>query len=145
MCSTATTTSISTTQDEDHAYIVQEECRGGTLREHLANKGRCSEQEAACVMQGVLDLLAECHKRSICYADLKPANIMFSGNSTQDPHQVRVIDFGCSHMAKGCALSKTCGSPLYMAPEVLMQRYGVGVDVWSAGVLVSFFSRAQEC
>jgi len=126
------------TQDEENAYIVQELCTGGTLRDHLHSQGCCSEREAANVMQGVLDLLVECHKRSICYGDLKPANIMFSGSLQQQrPLQVRAIDFGCSHSTQGRVLTQTCGSPLYMAPEVALQRYGVGVDVWSAGVMVS--------
>jgi serine/threonine protein kinase len=124
-------------QDEEKAYIVQELCTGGTLHEHLDTKGTCSEQEAANIMQGVLDLLVECHKRSICYGDLKPANIMFSGNAHHQQMQVRAIDFGCSRSAHGHALTQTCGSPLYAAPEIALQRYGVGADVWSAGVLVS--------
>lgn len=124
-------------EDEENAYIVQELCTGGTLRDHLHSQGCCSEREAANVMQGVLDLLVECHKRSICYGDLKPANIMFSGSLQQQrPLQVRAIDFGCSHSTQGRVLTQTCGSPLYMAPEVALQRYGVGVDVWSAGVML---------
>jgi serine/threonine protein kinase len=88
-------------------------------------------------MQGVLDLLVECHKRHICYGDLKPANIMFSGSAQHQHMQVRAIDFGCSRSARGAALTQTCGSPLYAAPEIALQRYGVGADMWSAGVLVS--------
>ena len=111
---------------------MQELCTGGSLHEHLSTKGTCSEPEAATIMQGVLDLLVECHRRHICYGDLKPANIMFS-----DSLQVKAIDFGCSRSVRGRALTQTCGSPVYAAPEIAQQRYGVNVDVWSAGVLVS--------
>lgn len=126
-------------QDDKHAFIVQELCTGGTLRDHLNANGTCSEQDAASIMQGVLDLLVECHRRHICYGDLKPANLMFKQQLEQQDQkpQVRAIDFGCSHNAQGRFLTQACGSPLYMAPEVALQRYGVGVDVWSAGVLVS--------
>lgn len=119
-------------QDERNAYIVQELCTGGSLHEHLASKGTYSEPEAANIMRGVLDLLVILHRRHICYGDLKPANIMFSGSL-----QVRAIDFGCSRSARGRALTQACGSPVYAAPEIAQQRFGVGVDVWSAGVLVS--------
>lgn len=122
-------------QDEHNAYIVQELCTGGSLHEQLSSKGRLSsELEAATIMQGVLDLLVECHRRHICYGDLKPANIMFSSSSSL---QVRAVDFGCSRSVRGSALTQTCGSPVYAAPEIAHQRYGVGSDVWSAGVLVS--------
>lgn len=126
-----------TLQDEDKAYIVQELCTGGTLHERLDTQGTCSEHEAATIMQGVLDFLVECHRRHICYGDLKPANIMFSGSAQHQQLQVRAIDFGCSRSSGGRALTQACGSPLYAAPEIATQRYGVGVDVWSAGVLVS--------
>jgi serine/threonine protein kinase len=91
-------------------------------------------------------LLLCLRSKSICYADLKPANIMFSeGNECptsprahQAPHlQVRAVDFGCSRVAtKGRPLTQCCGSPLYMAPEMALQRFGVGVDMWAAGVMV---------
>lgn len=105
-----------TPQDEDKVYIVQELCTGGTLCDHLKAKGPCSEHEAANIMQGVLDLLVECHRRQICYGDLKPANIMFSGNAQQQQHQrpqVRAIDFGSSNSARGRALTQVCS----MSPE----------------------------
>lgn len=58
-------------QDEEHAYIVQELCAGGNLKGLLDQKGCISEVETANVMRGVLDVLVECHRRSICYGDLK--------------------------------------------------------------------------
>lgn len=94
-------------------------------------------------------LLAYCSfcSKSICYGDLKPANIMFSHGSNAAPASsdnsqrqlhVRAVDFGCSRVsAKGRPLTQLCGSPLYMAPEMALQRFGVGVDVWAAGVVVS--------
>ncbi|WIA29513.1 hypothetical protein OEZ86_012014 [Tetradesmus obliquus] len=133
-------------EDEEHAYIVQELCAGGDLKSLLDANGCVSEVEAATIMRGVLDMLVELHSKSICYADLKPANIMFSEGSEcptspraqQAPHlQVRAVDFGCSRVAaKGRPLTQCCGSPLYMAPEMALQRFGVGVDMWAAGVMM---------
>jgi serine/threonine protein kinase len=98
-------------------------------------------------MRGVLDVLAECHRRNICYGDVKPANFLLS-TAEGDPTSpraagvptltVRAVDFGCSRaVAKGAPLTQQCGTPLYMAPEMAMQRFGLGVDVWAAGVMVS--------
>jgi serine/threonine protein kinase len=99
-------------------------------------------------------ILCLCSK-SICYADLKPANIMFSEGSEcptspRAQHapqlQVRAVDFGCSRVAaKGRPLTQCCGSPLYMAPEMALQRFGVGVDMWAAGVMVSVQQALMLC
>jgi serine/threonine protein kinase len=124
-------------EDEDQAYMVQELCGGGSLKDLLsARGGALSEGESIAVMAGVLDLLSECHKRDICYGDLKPANVLFNSSDSTQPLHVRAIDFGCSQQVHAQPLSKACGSPVYMAAEVVLQRYGVGVDVWSAGVMV---------
>jgi calcium-dependent protein kinase len=133
-------------EDEEHAYIVQELCAGGDLKGLLDRKGCISEAEAATVMRGVLDVLIECHRRSICYGDLKPANIMF-GKDVEGPSSpraasstqlhVRAVDFGSSKVTgRGKPLTQCCGTPLYMAPEMALQRFGVGVDVWAAGVMM---------
>lgn len=58
-------------QDDEHAYIVQELCAGGDLKGLLDQKGKLNELEAATIMRGVLDVLVECHRRQICYGDLK--------------------------------------------------------------------------
>jgi serine/threonine protein kinase len=134
-------------QDDDHAYIVQELCAGGNLKGFLDANGSCTELESATIMRGVLDFLVECHRRNICYGDVKPANILFSQQQQQLPGSprtahtpwlhVRAVDFGCSRIsAKGRPLTQCCGSPLYMAPEMALQRFGVGVDMWAAGVMV---------
>eukprot|EP00775_Hariotina_reticulata_P011054 gene11054-11209_t len=134
-------------EDDDHAYILQELCAGGNLKSFLDANGCCTELESATIMRGVIDFLVECHRRNICYGDVKPANILFSQAQQQLPCSpraghtpwlhVRAVDFGCSRVsAKGRPLTQCCGSPLYMAPEMALQRYGVGVDVWSAGVMM---------
>eukprot|EP00878_Enallax_costatus_P015992 GHUV01016768.1.p1 GENE.GHUV01016768.1~~GHUV01016768.1.p1 ORF type:complete len:264 (+),score=70.11 GHUV01016768.1:911-1702(+) len=97
-------------------------------------------------MRGVLDVLVECHRRHICYGDMKPANIMFnddvecpaSPRAACSPQlHVRAVDFGGSKVAgRGRPLTECCGTPLYMAPEMALQRYGVGADVWAAGVMM---------
>lgn len=51
---------------------------------------------------------------------------------------VRAVDFGSSKVTgRGKPLTQSLGTPLYMAPEMSLQRFGVGADVWAAGVMVS--------
>jgi len=109
---------------------------GGTIKARLdAGGGKLPEAEAAAVMRGVLDVLVECHRREIAYADVKPANFLVAGSGDgAGAVSVRAVDFGCSRRAP---LTQACGSPLYIAPELLAQRRsGVAVDVWAAGVML---------
>ena len=76
-----------------------------------------------------------CHSRKVCHRDLKLENILL--DSTLD---LKIIDFGLSNiLSQETAKFKTaCGSPSYVAPEVLSgKKYkGPGVDVWSSGIIL---------
>ncbi|GBF91720.1 CDPK-related kinase-like [Raphidocelis subcapitata] len=132
-------------EDDARAYLVQELVgRGRTLKALLeARGGRLEEAEAAAVMRGVLDVLCEAHRRDIAYGDVKPANFLVvedgegdgdsGGSGGEGPLEVRAVDFGCSRQVP---LTRPCGSPLYMAPEMAHRRFGTAVDVWGAGVLL---------
>lgn len=112
-----------------------------------------SEHDSAAIMRGVLDMLVECHRHHICYGDVKPANFLITAvtaslgwplGDRHLPHSftqhtaVKAVDFGCSHRFTKCTpLRQERGTPLYMAPEMATQRYGLLVDVWAAGVMVS--------
>jgi serine/threonine protein kinase len=118
-------------EDDDSAWLVQELCTGGNVKDLLAASpgGRMPEAEAATVMAGVLDVLFECHARGIVYCDVKPSNFLVSSDFS-----VRAVDFGC---ARAAPVGQAVGTPLYMAPEWATQRHcGTAVDLWSAGVML---------
>jgi calcium-dependent protein kinase len=77
------------------------------------------------------------HKRDICHRDIKPENFMFLDKSSES--EIKVIDFGLSRKFEPNAtktLDSVVGTPLYVAPEVLKQKYDYRCDNWSLGVLM---------
>eukprot|EP01023_Acetabularia_acetabulum_P003158 TRINITY_DN11342_c0_g1_i2.p1 TRINITY_DN11342_c0_g1~~TRINITY_DN11342_c0_g1_i2.p1 ORF type:complete len:367 (-),score=55.19 TRINITY_DN11342_c0_g1_i2:346-1446(-) len=134
-------------EDEKNAYLVMEMCWGGDLKQFLDIYGSLSERESAILICQVFMAIAACHKRSVCFGDVKPANFMFKHKrglfknkeveQTLEDLSIRAVDFGCSQriIAKE-HLTKMTGTPLYMAPEMFMRDYGFEVDIWAAGVLL---------
>jgi len=134
-------------EDEEHVYIVMERLDGGSIEDKLETMGHFEELEVAELMRAVFGFLAHSHKRSVCYGDVKPANLMLGslGENCLEPCtagrlkglSVKAIDFGCCQRAvPGVPFRRRSGSPLYMAPEIFLGRYGVEVDLWSAGVMM---------
>lgn len=71
------------------------------------------------------------HGQGIIHRDLKPENILM-----QDDHNIKLADFGFAVALKGKPQQLILGSPLYMAPEVIMGKdYGAAVDIWAVGVI----------
>ena len=126
-------------EDVGRVYVVMSLCKGGTLEDRLAAAGGRGLDEAAvrAVMRSVLQVVRGCHERGIIYRDLKPANFLFASEAPDSG--VRCIDFGLAENfipGEVRALNKRAGTPVYMAPELVMQRYDEKADVWSAGMLL---------
>jgi len=126
-------------EDVGRVYVVMSLCRGGTLEDRLAAVGGQGLEEGAvrAVMRSVLQVVRGCHERGIIYRDLKPANFLFTSDAPGSG--VRCIDFGLAENfipGEVRALDKRAGTPVYMAPELVMQRYDEKADVWSAGMLL---------
>ena len=139
--------------EEDKAYIVSSLCRGGDLAQALEMRGCLCEEDARNVMSGMLDGLAHLHSRGVVHRDLKLENVLLT-NSKHDMSQVKIIDMGyAKHLAppgsSPCAdaMNSVCGTPLYIAPELVRPsvqkgklqrkaRYGTQADMWSCGVIM---------
>jgi serum/glucocorticoid-regulated kinase 2 len=121
-------------QTDDKLYLVLDYCPGGELFFHLSRFRRFPERVARFFAAELLLAIGHLHKRGIIYRDLKPENVLLDA----DGH-VKLGDFGLAkagihHPYQG-ALSM-CGTPEYMAPEVLAQQgHGLGVDYWGLGML----------
>ncbi|OVA04739.1 Protein kinase domain [Macleaya cordata] len=118
-------------------YIVLEFVNGRELFEKIVNRGRLKEDEARRYFQQLINAVDYCHSRGVYHRDLKPENLLL------DIHGVlKVSDFGLSTFsqeAKGDGLLHTaCGTPNYVAPEVLRDKGydGSTADVWSCGVIL---------
>ncbi|CAA0839407.1 CBL-interacting serine/threonine-protein kinase 12 [Striga hermonthica] len=117
-------------------YFVMEYVRGGELFGKVA-KGRLKEELARKYFQQLISAVAFCHARGVYHRDLKPENILLDEDGN-----LKVSDFGLSAISeqiKQDGLSHTfCGTPAYVAPEVLSRKgYDAAkVDIWSCGVIL---------
>ncbi|KAJ7644267.1 protein kinase C1 [Roridomyces roridus] len=119
-------------QTETRVYFVMEYVSGGDLMLHIQRK-QFSLRQAKFYASEVLLALEYFHKNGIIYRDLKLDNILL----TVEGH-VKVADYGLckEEMWYGKTTSTFCGTPEFMAPEILLeQRYGRAVDWWAFGVL----------
>ncbi|CAI7863289.1 unnamed protein product [Closterium sp. NIES-54] len=122
-------------EDQAAVHIVMELCQGGSLTHHIAQQGEYSERAAAAIMRVVLEVVRACHALGIVHRDVKLGNFLLSDQS--DHATLKAIDFGSAAFCQpGEELEAMAGSPMYMAPEVLGERYSHGCDVWSAGIML---------
>ncbi|GLT97544.1 hypothetical protein SLE2022_151030 [Rubroshorea leprosula] len=115
-------------------YIVMEYVSGGQLSDKLSYEKKLSDQEARKLFQQLIDAVDYCHARGVYHRDLKPENLLLDGKGN-----LKVSDFGLSALRKpGDMLTTACGSPCYVAPELLANKGydGAAADVWSCGVIL---------
>ncbi|KAJ1983685.1 Serine/threonine kinase [Dimargaris verticillata] len=120
-------------QSETRIYFVMEYISGGDLMWHIQRQN-FSERRAKFYAAEVLLALEYFHRHDIIYRDLKLDNILLAA----DGH-VKIVDYGLckEHMGFGSTTNTFCGTPEFMAPEILLeQRYGRAVDWWAFGVLI---------
>ncbi|KAH6793018.1 CBL-interacting protein kinase 12 [Perilla frutescens var. hirtella] len=117
-------------------YFVMEYVKGGELFNKVA-KGRLKEEIARKYFQQLISAVSFCHARGVYHRDLKPENILLDEDGN-----LKVSDFGLSAISeqiKQDGLFHTfCGTPAYVAPEVLARKgyNGEKVDIWSCGVVL---------
>merc|ERR1712228_918447 len=123
-------------QTKTKLFMVMDFFNGGELFFHIQNEGKFSEKRARFYSAEIC-LAIEClHRNEITYRDLKPENILLS----HDGH-IKITDFGlskeCISSDPECITRTFCGSPEYLAPEMLHQNgYNQMVDWWSFGTIL---------
>ena len=116
----------------ERIYVVLEYLSGGDLQKFIRSKGRLHEGTAQTWI-GHLAAGLEClWRRSLVHRDLKPQNLLLT--EATDDGVLKIGDFGFARQLGPSKLAETlCGSPLYMAPEILaLKRYDAKADLWSA-------------
>lgn len=117
-------------------YFSMELVRGGELFSKIA-KGRLREDVARAYFQQLISAIDFCHSRGVYHRDLKPENLLLD-----DEGNLKITDFGLSafseHLKQDGLLHTTCGTPAYVAPEVIGKKGydGAKADLWSCGVIL---------
>eukprot|EP00756_Hemistasia_phaeocysticola_P013777 Hpha_TRINITY_DN15298_c0_g9::TRINITY_DN15298_c0_g9_i1::g.68304::m.68304 len=126
-------------QTHKHIYLVLELITGGELFDRIVAAKKFDEKTARRYFQSLICGMGYCHAQGIAHRDLKPENLLLDGQDT-----LKISDFGLSNLQRGPAggggtlLQTVCGTPNYVAPEVLKERgyNGITADIWSCGVIL---------
>lgn len=120
-------------------FLVLELCRHGELFDYLTSVVALSEKKTKSIMKQLFEAVEFIHSQGIVHRDLKPENILLD-----DELNVKVTDFGfATTLAPGETLTELCGTPGYLAPELLKasmyessEGYDKQVDMWACGVIM---------
>ncbi|XP_076298968.1 phosphorylase kinase gamma isoform X2 [Lasioglossum baleicum] len=120
-------------------FLIFEICKNGELFDYLTSVVTLSEKKTRYIMRQVFEGVQHIHNQGIVHRDLKPENILLDDNLN-----VKITDFGFARLLKTTdKLYDLCGTPGYLAPEVLKcnmfenaDGYGYEVDVWACGVIM---------
>ncbi|XP_039703408.1 serine/threonine-protein kinase ULK2 isoform X1 [Pteropus medius] len=123
-------------------FLVMEYCNGGDLADYLQVKGTLSEDTIRVFLHQIAAAMRILHSKGIIHRDLKPQNILLSyvnrRKSSVSGIRIKIADFGFARYLHSNMMAATlCGSPMYMAPEVIMsQHYDAKADLWSIGTVI---------
>ncbi|OCT91582.1 hypothetical protein XELAEV_18014641mg [Xenopus laevis] len=121
-------------ESSSHFYLVMQLVSGGELFDRILERGVYTEKDASNVIRQVLSAVKYLHDNGIVHRDLKPENLLYL--TPDENSKIMITDFGLSKMEESGIMSTACGTPGYVAPEVLAQKpYSKAVDCWSIGVI----------
>ncbi|XP_012934995.1 serine/threonine-protein kinase unc-51 [Aplysia californica] len=127
---------------KDDVCLVMEYCNGGDLADCLHRNGTLSEDTLCSYVKQIGEAMKALQQKGIVHRDLKPQNILLCYEGTKYPHPskllLKIADFGFARFISGEDMATTlCGSPMYMAPEVIMSvKYTAKADLWSIGTIL---------
>lgn len=119
-------------------HLVLELCTGGELFDYIVEHGHLTETQAAMLMESMLKAAFYMHQNCVCHRDFKPENFLFASKEASiEQSHLKLSDFGlATKCVPGSFLEQCCGTPEYLAPEVLSGSYDCSADMWSLGVIM---------
>jgi polo-like kinase 1 len=122
-------------EDDENVYILLELCTNQSMSELLRRRKRLTELEVQCYMVQIISALTYIHSKNVIHRDLKIGNLFIS-----EKMEVKLGDFGLASKLdfEGQKRKTICGTPNYIAPEVLDSKLGHSfeVDIWALGVIM---------
>ena len=132
-------------------YVVYELLEGGDLITYLKNQEFISHQDIYTIVRSLLKGLLFLQMNGILHRDIKPHNIMLQRRGDIGSSQLKLVDFGLATRADARRyIVNRCGTPGYMAPEVIKYEAGVSerlsykCDVFSVGVILYFIITGRK-
>ncbi|KAK9887804.1 hypothetical protein WA026_000119 [Henosepilachna vigintioctopunctata] len=122
-----------TFKDRKYLYMLMESCLGGELWTVLRDRGHFDDSTTRFYTACVVEAFDYLHSRNIIYRDLKPENLLLDNQG-----YIKLVDFGfAKRLQTGRKTWTFCGTPEYVAPEVILNRgHDISADYWSLGVLM---------
>ena len=127
-------------------YIISELLSGGELIDKINENNHLNEDVSAFLMKQIFSAVDFCHQKGIIHRDLKPENILIESEdeANKEYFTIKIIDFGTSGKLKnGEMFNLNVGTPLYISPEVLQNKYNEKCDIWSCGVIMYMMLSGQ--
>lgn len=123
-------------EEPDCFYIVMELMSGGDLFDRIGKKKSYSEADARDLVVKLMKAVSICHQNDVAHCDIKPKNLLLASDT--DDSFIKLADFGfASRVHKPKSITKQCGTPFFVAPEILARKpYDMSADIWSAGCIV---------
>lgn len=122
-------------EDAANVYILTDLCCSGTLGDLMKRRRVLHELEVKSYARQICEGLKQMHRRKVIHRDLKLGNLFLDQDMT-----LKIGDFGlsCKLEYHGQRRSTICGTPNYIAPEVITSGvgYSTEVDVWALGVII---------
>ncbi len=116
-------------------FIDNDYCAGGELFRHLLEHKMLPENQVKTVASQLLQAIDFLHRNSIVHRDVKPENILLVQRNSLAA--IVLCDFGLAKVfTPGKRMRRMCGTPAYVAPEVLRKNYDQLSDLWSLGVVL---------
>jgi len=122
-------------EDKDLIYLIMEYMSGGELFDRIVEREHYSEKEASDTIRPVIDCIKYCHSLGIVHRDLKPENLLYTSKNADSI--LKISDFGLARFFDSTLMKTSCGTPGYVAPEILIGTgYSSSVDCWSLGIII---------
>ena len=118
--------------EDDDGYIVMEWIEGETLREYIKEQNILSAEVVCDIINQIGEALKYSHNQGVIHRDIKPENIIYKDG------RITILDFGLAIGGGQTDIKCTAGTPLYMAPEQLIENMPIDnrADIFSLGVLM---------